>query len=54
MGIPNLIHVTGACTRTSLRWWIFHSDEQPELNLENDYLNKTEQNLKTNSSNSIL
>ena len=28
----------------------FHSDEQPELKLENDYLNKTGHNLKTNSS----
>ena len=32
----------------------FHSDEQPELNLENDYPNKTGPNLKTNSSISIL
>ena len=31
-----------------------HSDEQPELNLENDYPNKTVHNLKTNSSISIL
>ena len=29
----------------------FHNDEQPEVNLEN---NKTEYNLKTNSSISIL
>ena len=32
----------------------FHSDEKPELNLENDYLNKTGQNLKANSSISVL
>ena len=32
----------------------FHSDEQPQLNLENDYPNKTGYNLKTNSSISIL
>ena len=32
----------------------FHSDEQPELNLENDYPDKTGHNLKTNSSISIL
>ena len=32
----------------------FRSDEQPELNLENDYPNKTGYNLKTNSSISIL
>ena len=32
----------------------FHSDEQPELNLENDYPNKTGPNLKTNSSISVL
>ena len=33
----------------------FHSDEQPELNLENDYYpNKTGCNLKTNSSISVL
>ena len=32
----------------------FHSDEQPELNLENDYTNKTGHNLKTNGSISIL
>ena len=31
-----------------------HNDEQPELNLENDYPNKTGYNLKTNSSISIL
>ena len=28
----------------------FHSDEQPELKLENDYPNNTGYNLKTNSS----
>ena len=33
---------------------LFHSDEQPELNLENDYPNKTGHNLKTKSSISIL
>ena len=32
----------------------FHLDEQPELNLDNDYTNKTGHNLKTNSSISIL
>ena len=32
----------------------FHSDEQPELNLENDYPNKTGHTLKTNSSISYL
>ena len=32
----------------------FYSDDQPELNLENDYLNKAGSNLKTNSSISIL
>ena len=32
----------------------FHSDERPELNLENDYPNKTKHNLKTNSSILIL
>ena len=32
----------------------FHDDEQPELNLENDYPNKTRYNLKTNSSISVL
>ena len=32
----------------------FHSDEQPDLNLENDYPNKTGHNLKSNSSISIL
>ena len=32
----------------------FHSDEQPELNLENVYPNKTGHNLKTSSSISIL
>ena len=32
----------------------FHSDEQPELNLKNDYPNKTGPNLKANSSISIL
>ena len=32
----------------------FHSDEQPELNLENDYPNKTGFNLKKISSISIL
>ena len=31
-----------------------HSDEQPELNLKNDYPNKTGHNFKTNSSISIL
>ena len=32
----------------------FHSDEQPELSLENDYPIKTGYSLKTNSSISIL
>ena len=32
----------------------FHSDEQPELNLKNDYPNKTEHNLKIDTSISIL
>ena len=32
----------------------FHNDEQPELNLENEYPNKTGYNLKTNGSISIL
>ena len=31
-----------------------HSDEQPEINLLNDYPNKTGHNFKTNSSISIL
>ena len=33
---------------------LFHSDEQPELNLEDDYPNKNGHNLKTNSSISII
>ena len=33
---------------------LFRSDKQPELNLENAYPDKTENNLKTNSSTSIL
>ena len=33
---------------------LFHSGERPELNLENDYSNKTGRNLKTNGSISIL
>ena len=33
---------------------LFDAEEQPELNLENDYPNKTGHNLKTNSSISIL
>ena len=32
----------------------FHSDEQPDVNLENYYLNKTGHNLKTNNSVSVL
>ena len=33
---------------------LFHFVDQPELNLENDYPNKTGHNIKTNSSISIL
>ena len=33
---------------------LFHADEQPELNLKNDYPNKTGHNLNTNSSILIL
>ena len=33
---------------------LFHSDEQPDLNLENDHTNKTGHNLKANSSISVL
>ena len=32
----------------------FHSGEQPELKLENDYPNKTGHNLKSNSTTSVL
>ena len=32
----------------------FHSDEQLELDLENDYPDKTEHNLKSNTSISVL
>ena len=33
---------------------LFHSEERPELNLENDYPNKTGHNSETNNSISIL
>ena len=48
---PSLFRLAKSPVQIGLRC---HSDEQPELNLENDYLNKTRQNLKTNSSISIL
>ena len=47
-----LIRYDTSCTLKVIHF--FHSDERPELNLENDYPNKTGHNLKTNSTISIL